>query len=216
MTKELEFFEMSPLSKENPKKLMIFLHGYGASGKDLIGLAKEFQYAIPTAHFISPNAPIKIDHTFGVGYQWFSLDNYDPTILYPQIMRANQALDKFIASQLNRFSLTYQDLFLTGFSQGSMMAMYNSLRNSNQNAGLISYSGRLILPTTLGESIKSKPKICLVHGTNDDVLPFSDFLEAKKQLQNLEIPVESYSLEGLGHSIDNHGIKIGREFLANI
>ena len=216
MTKELEFFELESLSKEKPKKLMVFLHGYGASGEDLIDLAKEFRSTIPEAHFVSPNAPFAMSNSLFNSYQWFSLENYNPSILYPQILEANRILDLFIKSQLNRFSLHYQDLILVGFSQGAMMAMYNSLRNNNQNAGIISYSGRLILPTMLGENIGSKPEICLIHGTADEVLPFDDFLEAKKLLQAIQNPLESHSLEGLGHGIDQRGIKIGKQFLQKI
>lgn len=216
MTKELEFFELHTLSKEKPKKLMVFLHGYGASGEDLIDLAREFKHILPDAHFVSPNAPFDLQHPFSSGYQWFSLGSYEPRILYPQILEANRILDIFINSQLQRFDLTHQDLILVGFSQGAMMAMYNSIRNQNQNAGIIAYSGKLILPTMLGESIGSKPKICLIHGKEDDVLPFDNFLEAQKLLQEIEIPTECHALEGLGHGIDHHGIRIGKQFLQGL
>lgn len=214
--KELEFFEMSPLSLEKPKKLMVFLHGYGASGEDLIDLAREFKHSVPDAHFVSPNAPFSLNHPFMSGYQWFSLDNHDPKIIYPQILEANRILDIFINSQLERFGLGYEDLIIVGFSQGAMMAMYNSLRRKEPNAGIIAYSGKLILPSWLGESVNSKPKICLIHGKNDEVLPFENFLEAKKLLEQEQIPFEHHALEGLGHGIDHHGIRIGRDFLLNI
>ncbi len=214
--KELEFFEIEPLSKEKPKKLMLFLHGYGASGEDLIDLAQEFKHSVPNAHFISPNAPFSLSHPSMSGYQWFSLENYDPKIIYPQILEANRILDIFIDSQLERFGLNHQDLIIVGFSQGAMMAMYNSLRRHKTNAGIIAYSGKLILPSWLGEGINSKPKICLIHGKNDEVLPFEDFLEAKKLLEQEQIPFEHHALEGLGHGIDHHGIRIGRDFLLNI
>ncbi|MES2677681.1 MAG: dienelactone hydrolase family protein [Pseudomonadota bacterium] len=214
--KELEFFEIEPLSKEKPKKLMVFLHGYGASGEDLIDLAREFKHSVPHAHFISPNAPFSLSHPFMSGYQWFSLENYDPKIIYPQILEANRILDIFIDSQLERFGLSHEDLIIVGFSQGAMMAMYNSLRRKEPNAGIIAYSGKLILPNWLGESVNSKPKICLIHGKNDEVLPFENFLEAKKLLEQEQVPFEHHALEGLGHGIDHHGIRIGRDFLLNI
>jgi len=216
MTKELEFFELYSLSKEKPKKLLVFLHGYGASGEDLIDLAKEFKQVLPGAHFVSPNAPFDLEHPFSSGFQWFSLGSYEPHIIYPQILEANRILDIFITTQLKRFDLTYQDLILVGFSQGAMMAMYNSLRNQNQNSGIIAYSGKLILPTMLGETIASKPRICLIHGKEDSVLPFDNFLEAKKMLQEMQIPLQFHALEGLGHGIDHHGIRIGKEFLRGL
>ena len=214
--KELKFFETASLSLAKPKKLMVFLHGYGASGSDLIGLAKEFQPIIPSAHFISPNAPFALNHPFMEGYQWFSLENYDPKILYPQILEANHILDIFIKKQLERFELDYQDLIIAGFSQGAMMAMYSSLRSQKPNAGIIAYSGRLILPSLLGENIHSKPKICLIHGKNDEVLPFENFLEAKKLLAQEQIPFEDHALDNLGHNIDYRGIRIGQDFVRKL
>lgn len=216
MTKELEFFELTPFSKNPAKHLVVFLHGYGASGKDLIDLAREFHHQLPDAHFASPNAPFALENDVINGYQWFSLSDYDPRILYPQILKANEILDRFIVSQLHRFSLQYKDLILVGFSQGAMMAMYNSLRNQEKSAGVIAYSGKLILPDLLGEKVQSKPKICLVHGKEDQVLPFDNFLEAQKLLKEQQIPFESHALNGLGHGIDHHGIRIGKEFLKKL
>ena len=179
-------------------------------------MARDFAKSIQEAHFVSPNAPFTVDNSFNDCYQWFSLENHNPTILFPQILQANYILDIFIQSQLTKFDLDYKDLVLIGFSQGAMMAMYNSLRNKQQNCGIISYSGRLILPTMLGEKIMSKPKICLIHGKKDQVLPFSNFLEAKSLMEEIKIPFLAYSLEGLGHSIDSRGIRIGKAFLLNI
>lgn len=214
--KQLEFFEKPTLSGEKPKKLIIFLHGYGSSGHDLIGLSSDFKMTAPDAHFISPNAPFEFPYPFSLGYQWFSLENYDPKVIYPQILEANDILDNFIAEHLNRFNLAYSDLILIGFSQGSMMAMYNSLRRLEKNSGILSYSGRLILPTMLGEKINSKPEICLIHGKQDEVLPFDNFLEAQKLLAKEQIPFEPHALDELGHFIDARGIRIGREFLKKI
>ncbi|MFT6332476.1 MAG: phospholipase/carboxylesterase [Lentimonas sp.] len=214
---KLEFFEREPLSKQKPKKLIIFLHGYGSSGDNLIGLSKEFEKAAPDAHFISPNAPFSLNYPMMMGgYQWFPLDNRDPKVMYPKVLEANEILDAFISSQLNKFELTRKDVILIGFSQGSMMAMFNGLKNEEQGSGIIAYSGRLILPSWLGCEIKSKPKICLIHGKDDEVVTFDNFLEAKKILTTEQIPFEDHALNNLGHSIDFKGVKIAKEFLQNL
>ncbi|MFT6106398.1 MAG: phospholipase/carboxylesterase [Rickettsiales bacterium] len=213
---ELQFFEKPPLSANKPKKLIVFLHGYGSSGEDLIALARDFCHDIPDAHFVSPNAPFDLEGSFLGGYQWFSLANRDPKIIYPQILEANNILDAFLDSQLKRFGLTDSDMILIGFSQGAMMANYSALRNPTQISGVISYSGRFILPKWLGEKMISKPKICLIHGKDDDVVPFDCFLEAKELMEKEQIPFESHALEGLGHSIDHHGLRIGKKFLSQL
>lgn len=210
------FHERAPLSGHKPDKLVIFLHGYGSNGHDLIGLAAEFAKVLPNAHFISPNAPFIFEGFIHDGYQWFSLATYDPKIIYPQIIEANNILDQFIKDQLQRFDLQRKDLILIGFSQGSMMSMYNSLRSQDKISGILAYSGKLILPTMLGETIKSKPQICLIHGTHDSVLPHDHMLEAHNVLEQLQIPIESHSIEGLDHGINSYGIKLGMNFLEKL
>src|SRR5690606_10003913 len=192
MSKSLQFFEAKPISAQDPKNLVIFLHGYGSNGKDLISLSSEFSKILPDAQFISPNAPFDFESPFvSYGYQWFSMVNADPNILYPKIIEANNILEQFIKSQLERFSLKYQNLILIGFSQGAMMAMYNALRAKEIMAGVIAYSGKLILPTELSEEINSKPRICLIHGKADNVVPFKNMIEAESILKKLEIPYEA-------------------------
>lgn len=212
----LQFFEELPISGSKANQLVLLLHGYGSNGQNLITLAHEFARVLPDAHFISPNAPFKLDNNLYEGYQWFSLSNYDPQIIFPQIIKANDIIDQFIKQQLERLSLQYNNLIVIGFSQGSMMAMYNSLRAKEKVAGIVSYSGRLILPTTLNDKINSKPPICLIHGTKDIVVPFDNMTFAVKILEELQIPFEAYAIEGLEHQIDSKGIRLAKKFLEKI
>ena len=214
--KQLQFFEAQPLSGKEPTNLVIFLHGYGSNGRDLLGLSLEFAKILPDAQFVSPNAPFDFEAPIDYGYQWFSMINTDPNIIFPKIIEANNILDQFIESQLERFSLQYKDLILVGFSQGSMMSMYNSLRRKEEIAGVIAYSGKLILPTDLSESINSKPRICIIHGKNDMVVPFENMIHAESLLRKLNIPHEVHAIEGLEHTINFKGISIAKEFLEKI
>jgi phospholipase/carboxylesterase len=212
MTK-LQFFEAETLLKEPPKKLMVFLHGYGANGQDLISLAGFFKDALPSAHFISPNAPFKLENIFMEGYQWFSLENRDLQVMGPQVLHANDILNQFLDEQLQKLNLTRKDLILCGFSQGAMMAMFNALEHQEKAAAVIAYSGKLILPTMLGKKINSKPKICLVHGRQDDVVPFENFVEAEEILSDQKIDFESSAIDGLAHGINEECVEIGKSFV---
>ena len=211
----LKFFEHS--AAKNPKYLVIFLHGYGSNGENLIELAREFEHVLPDAHYISPNAIEPWEGGFPDAYQWFSLANWgsdrDINKVAPGVIEANRILANFINEQLARFQLKPKDLFLVGFSQGAMMSMYQGLAMPEKPAGIISYSGKLILPEHLGEVTISKPNICLVHGKLDSVLPFTNFLEAEKLLQENNIPFESHAVENLDHTIDIHGIRAGLHFV---
>jgi phospholipase/carboxylesterase len=215
---ELKFYEYG--ENKNPKYLVIFLHGYGANGQNLLSLSHEFIHVLPEAYFISPNGIDPWEGGFPDSYQWFSLySGFERKSLIDisvNIIKANDILAKFIKKQLDRFSLTEENLLLVGFSQGGMMSLYQSLISKTKIAGVISYSGKLILPEMLGQKTISKPQICLVHGKEDSVLSFDNFLEAKKLLEEGNFSFENHAIENLDHSIDSTGIRIGKEFIKKL
>jgi phospholipase/carboxylesterase len=212
---ELKFFEYS--DTKQPKYLVIFLHGYGANGENLLDLAYEFKNVLPEAHFISPNAIEPWEGGFPGCYQWFSLskgmERRSMIDMAADVIRSNQVLKSFVKKQLARFNLTEKNLFLMGFSQGGMMSMYQGLIKDEKPAGIISFSGKLVLPEMLGQKIIHKPNVCLIHGKEDSVLPFSNFIEAEKLLKQENIPFESHAFDGLDHSIDIRGIRAAQEFI---
>lgn len=214
----IKFYEYS--ATKDPKYLVIFLHGYGANGENLINLSHEFCYALPDAHYISPNAIEPWEGGFPHSYQWFTLrkgdDRYGLFDVTQGIKNANQILAKFVREQLTRFNLTPEKLFLVGFSQGATMAMYQGFISSKKPAGVISFSGKVILPKMLGEKILSKPEVCLIHGEADSVLPFENFIEAKKIFAEQEISHEAHPIPNLDHSIDIHGIRLAQHFIKKI
>ena len=205
---------------KSPKFLVILLHGYGANGENLIELANEFQPIIPDAYFIAPNAIEPWEGGFPNSYQWFSLyagsQRSAIDSLAPKIKNANQILLKFIEKQLQRFDLSYENLILIGFSQGSMMSIYQGLIMPKKIAGIISFSGKVVEPTSVGDKIISKPNICLIHGTEDSVLPFSNFQEAQIILNQHEVPFESHAIEHLDHTIDIRAVRIAQNFIKKL
>jgi phospholipase/carboxylesterase len=205
---------------DKPKYLVILLHGYGSNGENLINLAHELKYVLPEAHYISPNAIQPWEGGFPDSYQWFSLYNgFDRKGLLEiagEIKNANKILTNFIEAQLARFNLTDDKLFIVGFSQGAMMSMYQGLAMKNKPAGIVAFSGKLILPEMLGQQSLSKPNICLIHGESDSVVPFENFLEAKKVLEEQKITHESHAVAGLDHSINLHAIRMAQAFIKKI
>lgn len=215
---QFRFFEHT--LTQTPKYLVVFLHGYGANGENLIALSHEFGHVLPDAHFISPNAIEPWEGGFPNAYQWFSLsqgfERKSMALMAADIIRANKVLEEFIDSQLARFNLKPQNLFIVGFSQGAMMSMYQGFTKKEKPAGVIAFSGKLVLPEMLGSKTIHKPEICLIHGKSDSVVPFENFLEAEKLLKQNEIPFESHAVANLDHSIDIHGIRSAQAFVKKI
>ena len=123
--------------------LVVFLHGLGADGSDLIGLAPVLAPHFPEAAFVSPDAPSPCDMA-PMGRQWFSLQSREPQDLYSGSEKAREALDAFLDAELERHSLDDSRLALFGFSQGTMMALHTALRRPTPIAGVAGFSGHLV------------------------------------------------------------------------
>ena len=207
--------EKSPSSGAKAKQLVIFIHGLGADGNDLIGLAPIFAKILPDAHFISPNAPFDCDMA-PMGFQWFSLQNREEKAIYAGIQKAAPILNDFIAEQLSKHRLTYKELILIGFSQGTMMALHIAPRFKEQCKAVIGFSGALISPSTLANECKTKPPILLVHGDKDEVVPYQALQHAKHIFDQLGFNVSGELIKGLGHGIDETGVNHSLAFLKNL
>ena len=91
----LEGPTLPPRSGGAPRQLVILLHGVGADGNDLIGLAPYFQQILPEALFLSPHAPQRYDMA-PMGYQWFSLQDLSPATRLAGVRGAAPILEGFI------------------------------------------------------------------------------------------------------------------------
>ena len=193
-------------------KLVVFLHGYGSNGDDLISLAPYWARLLPDAAFVSPNAPFPCEMAPG-GYQWFSLENRDPQAKLAGVKIAAPILDAYLDQQLTRFGLAEKDLALVGFSQGRMMSLYVAPRRKSAIAGVVGYSGALIGGQLLADEVQAKPPVLLVHGTADQMVPFDAMGMAATGLKSVGIDVVTEARPGLPHSIDEIGLQKGGAFL---
>lgn len=196
----------------NTRQLVVFLHGLGADGQDLLGLAPLFAETLPDAHFIAPNAPQPCDMA-PYGYQWFSLREWSRASMLKGAQEAAPMLNAFLDAQLARFDLPPSQLLLVGFSQGTMMSLYTALRRKEPVAGIVGYSGALIGGELLEAEITARPPVCLIHGTADPIVPFAAMEEAETLLKLRGIRVEAYARPQLPHSIDEAGILIANAFM---
>lgn len=199
---------LAPQSGGAAKQLIVFLHGYGADGNDLIGIGNQWGAQLPDAAFVSPHAPEPCAMA-PVGRQWFHLTLRDPSEYWRGVVAARPALDAFLDAELSRLGLTDKDMVLVGFSQGSMMAMHTGLRRETPPAGIVAYSGLLAGPEHLQAELTGKPPVFLAHGTHDEVVPFALMGAAETALNAANIPVTSHAAQGMGHGIDGTGLAMG-------
>jgi len=217
MAAELDGPRLEPRSGA-AKKLVVFLHGYGADGKDLIEIGRAWQQFLPDAAFVSPHAPEPCAGA-PMGRQWFPLTFRDPDERWRGVNAAAPALNRFLDAELARRKLPASALALVGFSQGTMMALHTGLRRATAPAAIVGYSGLFVLPNNaepdaVAAEIKSRPPVLLVHGDQDDLIPVEALFHATQALAALEVPTEFHISAGIGHGIDQEGLRHGGEFLA--
>jgi len=199
------------------KQLVVFLHGYGADGNDLIDIGRSWQQLLPDAAFVSPHAPRPCGQA-PTGREWFPLTMRDPNERWDGVNAAAPGLNAFLDAELARRGLTDSALALVGFSQGTMMSLHVGLRRATAPAAIVGYSGMLVVPEdidpdTFAGEIRSRPPVLLVHGDQDQLIPVQALMHAAQGLAALEIPVEWHISPGVGHGIDQEGLRQGGEFL---
>ena len=191
--------------------LVVFLHGYGADGNDLIGLGAEWAGMLPNAAFVSPNAP-EACGIAPMGRQWFNLTFRDPGEIARGVAQAAPILNAFLDAELERLRLPSRSLALVGFSQGTMLALAVGLMRKPAPAAIVGYSGALAGVEALPEAA-NRPAVLLVHGDRDEVIPVDAMLITREQLAQAGLPVEWHVAQGIGHGIDGEGLRLGGAFL---
>jgi phospholipase/carboxylesterase len=206
-------------SRSGPaRQLVVFLHGYGADGSDLIDIGRAWQALLPHAAFVSPHAPEPLPQG-PIGKQWFALTFRDPNERWVGANKVAPVLERFLEAELERRKLPASALALVGFSQGTMMALHVGLRRAVAPFAIVGYSGLLVVPPDsnaekLAAEIRSRPPVLLVHGDLDDLIPAQALFHAASGLAALGVPVEWHLSRGIGHGIDQEGLRHGGEFLA--
>jgi phospholipase/carboxylesterase len=203
------------------KHLVVFLHGYGASGDDLIELGQHWRPLLPDAAFVSPNAH-ELCPGAPMGRQWFALsaargvdDVRSAEDRWKGAEAAKPVIDAFLDEELARLGLDESRLALCGFSQGTMMALHVGLRRRRGLAAIVGFSGLLVGPEKLpADRGAPPPPILLVHGDQDAMIPVDAMFLAADQLAAANIPTQWHLSMGVGHGIDGGGLRHAGLFLA--
>jgi phospholipase/carboxylesterase len=208
----LDVTSVTPLSKNKPQQVIILCHGYGGDGKDISNLAINWQRFLPDAIFLCPNAP-EICADNPQGYQWFDLRSEKEEIVFEKSLIAEEKLNTFLDQVFDKLQLEPTNSALVGFSQGCMISIQVGLKKNKQINCLIGYSGKVINQKHLSNNIKSKPKIFLMHGAKDTIVPPTHLLEAKEYLNKCGLKIKTKLFEDCDHRIPIEGSSLGLNFL---
>ncbi len=195
--------------------VVVFLHGYGADGADLLGLADPLAPHLPGTAFHAPDAPERSINN-PMGYQWFPipwLDGSSEADAKAAMDRSVTALNGFLDEVLADEGLDATRMVVIGFSQGTMMALHVLPRRTDAVAGIVGFSGRLLDAETLESEAKVKPPVLLIHGDQDPVVPFQDMGLAGDALLAADFDVFAHVMKGTGHGIAPDGLSVALSFI---
>ena len=212
--RELKFGRKG-VAQGKAKSMVVFLHGYGADGNDLLGLADPLAPHLPDTVFYAPDAPEPCSGN-PYGRQWFSipwLDGSSETAAQQGLEAAAEDLNAFLDICLAAEDLGPEALALVGFSQGAMMSLHVAPRRDAAIAGIVAISGRLLQPERLAEAAKVKPPVLLIHGDDDQVVPFADMSVAGQALVAAGFETYGHVMAGTGHGIAQDGLGAALGFL---
>ncbi|MBZ4021856.1 phospholipase [Rhodobacter sp. TJ_12] len=214
MTRDMKLGRVAPRSG-TVKSAVIFLHGYGADGDDLLGLADPLGEHLPDTLFLAPDAPEEcITNPFG--RQWFPIpwmDESKPEEAAAGFAQSSLDLDAFLDKVMADEGLSPSQIVVFGFSQGTMMALHVIPRRAEAFAGIIGFSGRLLRPEALQEELQTKPPVLLAHGNTDQIVPFSDLQKTADALLEAGFTTYAHVMEGTGHGISPDGLGTALSFL---
>ena len=215
MTRALQTTRREPVSQEITSAV-ILLHGYGANGADLLGLADPLGEHLPDTLFLAPDAPEQCAGT-PFGLQWFPIpwiDGSSEEAARQGLLRAAEDLQAFIDGVMVDEDLLPEQVILLGFSQGTMIALYTAPRRDDPVAGVVAFSGRLLEPESLLDEALCRPPILLIHGDQDEVVPVQALPEAAQALQDAGWEeVYAHVMKGTGHGIAPDGLSVALAFM---
>lgn len=215
MTRVLESQRREPVSGTT-RSVVVFLHGYGANGADLMGLADPLAEHLPDTLFIAPDAPESCAGSPN-GFQWFPIpyiDGASEEDAAASFVQSVDDLNAFLDALMVDEDVLPEQVVLFGFSQGTMMSLHVGPRREDEVAGIVGFSGRLLEPENLADDAISRPQILLLHGDEDQMVPIEEMPKAVEALQEAGWKdVYAHVMKGTAHGIAPDGLNVALAFM---
>jgi phospholipase/carboxylesterase len=204
-------YGLEPLAGGAAGSLCVLLHGYGADGADLMGAAGILTHYFPDMYFAAPNAPEPCASDPDC-FQWYSpLAGRDAADA--EVATLAPRINRYIDGQLARLGVPDDRLVVLGFSQGGGVAIEAALTRARPCAALLAFTSAVRNRDTLGQRIRARPPVLLVHGTEDTVIPPASVERSAAALRAQGLVVEQHLCAGIGHTMNEEGVHVAAAFV---
>ena len=188
----LETIELNP--EQEPTHSIIVLHGLGADGNDFYPVAQQLQGQLKSpTRFVLPNAkkwPITINGGMNMP-AWYDMKSLEHPrdIGWDSFEDSYKEISSLIKGEIEN-GISPENIFIAGFSQGGVMALFTTISYPEKLGGIIALSTYWIQNNDLSiEASNHKYSIFMGHGLSDPIIP-------------LEIGKQSASeLTSMGHDV---------------
>ncbi len=214
MKLSLDTIIINPISGKKPKNAIILLHGYGGDGKSISLLTLNWARFLPDTIFLCPNGLEKCSIN-NLGYQWFDLSNENKKIIFEKSLIAEFKVTQYIDEIKNNYELENSKICLSGFSQGCMISINTGLTLKEELNCIVGFSGKIINKENLLNRINTKPKLFLLHGDMDPIIPAEHLLESKEFFLKIDYKVKTKLLKNCEHHIPTEASSLALEFIKN-
>jgi phospholipase/carboxylesterase len=209
----LDLIEIEP--KQPVKKVIIWLHGLGASGNDFLPIKSYFQ-DFENLKFIFPNAPVrKITINNNIEMRaWYDIKNYNLLLDIDEkgIRDSSEEIDVLVQQQISTYGINASDVIIAGFSQGGAIALYNYINSNTKVGGIVALSTYIPMNELKSEPLNDKTKILVAHGLFDPIVPFHLGVRTKEYFNSNQLSMVWKQLP-IQHTVSQEELKEIVEFI---
>lgn len=202
VTTTLTYSVNLPTKKTAKTPVLIMLHGYGSNEADLFDIAKGIDGRFITFSLRAPNT------TPEGGFCWYALERFpdQPSKYnYAQAQESRTKILSFISNACKAYRLDSTQVFLMGFSQGSIMLYDIAIKAPAKIKGVMALSGRLMDETKDQKTDWAKVenvKFFIAHGNSDNVIKIAEAEKANEFLKSKQVKDLTFKNYEMPHSIN--------------
>lgn len=187
--------------------VLVVLHGLGANERDLFALGKE---VAPGSLIIALRAPLELGAD---QFSWFPV-RFTPEGPRHDVAAAESSrarIVEFVRALKLEAGVDPERVTLLGFSQGAMLSEAVAMTEPSLVSGVVLISGRT-LPELKPVASTKRPRVLLMHGTRDPLLPYAGAVQTNEVLRSAGYEVDFRSFDAR-HEVSAEMVAATRSWL---